>query len=77
MLTSSAKKMKLPLLWRFKRRGIKSRKKPASNGTPTLVDNPETVEVLLGAVVWMASVELKLPPEMVAGEKAQVVFAGD
>jgi hypothetical protein len=49
---------------------------PASKGAPNLEDNTEAAVPVPGAAVWTVKVELPLPPETVAGENVQVVFAG-
>jgi hypothetical protein len=56
---------------------MKSRKRPASAANGIFPDTTETVAAGLGAVVWTTSVELQPPPVTLAGEKLQVVFAGN
>ena len=66
-----------PLRFRRKRPGMMSSKSTDSSGARSLVNKPESVAALLGALVCTTSVELPLPPVKVAGEKLQVVFAGN
>jgi hypothetical protein len=54
-----------------------SRNKPASAVTRSLGDKTEEDVAGLGAVVCTTSVELHAPPLTVAGEKAQLEFAGN
>lgn len=54
-----------------------SRRSPASKGIRALVYKAEEDDAGLGALVWTTSVELPLPPVTEAGEKLQVVFAGN
>ena len=54
-----------------------SRKSPASKGMRASVNKAEADDAGLGALVCTTSVELPLPPVTEAGEKLQVVFAGN
>ena len=64
-------------MWNLRRQpGMKRNRKPARSGMPVFQEGAEVAAISLGAVVWIVSVDLPLPPVTVAGVKAQVVCAG-
>jgi len=73
----STKKMGHPLRNRRHRRGMRSRNRLANPIAPTLPAGTEAVVEEPGAVVCTSSVEDQLAPLTTAGEKEQVVLAGN
>jgi hypothetical protein len=68
--------MREPLRLRRARIGMNSARRPASEMTPTLLEDAEAILASPGAVVCTVSLEVQAPPSTVAGENVQVVLAG-